>query len=145
MADIRGRVEKVRLLPKFSTHNKFALGQFYSGHKTQIRNMHPYVKNTCLVRIDPHNPDYSNFISLKIPNDFPNSGLDNADVVFIGRWNRYWRHLGDVPTIPELNSYYDPGKMGRFVYISSGSNGSKGISLQFLIMAEILLLKYLRF
>lgn len=116
MRDLRGRLEVIYVTRPNKSNVSF--GATYDGRAVSVINYQINSSGLCLVRFPFINSNLSsgNFISFLIPDNFPSRGFAPEDFVFVGKWNKKWVKEGDYPTLDELNIYYDPGRIGAFIY-----------------------------
>ncbi len=53
------------------------------------------------------------------------NGLPSNKYVLYGIWNPKWS-FNRIPHLNKVNEYFDPGKMGKVIYIGKESNSKKG-------------------
>lgn len=84
-----------------------------------------FLGEKCLVRLKtidkPRSYLEGNFVKLFDDEDSQYVGLTSREVLFYSIWKK-----GFIPTIDELNEFYDPGQLGKFLYFKNGSNKEGG-------------------
>ena len=124
--ELSDRLEIVNLENKISQHT--AIGRLRKrAQDVLVTNGSPYMGQECLARFDQKDAKYeedpkvnrrrSMFITSHVPDDFPEDGLAREKYIFVGQWERRrMRKEGEIPTIEEVRTYFDPGHLIRFGY-----------------------------
>ncbi len=137
---LAGRLEKVTLSYPISTVT--AIGSF-DDKQVLVANGNKHSGKECLVRFDlrqrrdyfirngeyvlneaNNHPPIGNFITSEIPLKF--RGLNSDQYVFTALWEERMVKGKRLPTMNEINHYYDPGKAGGIPYFVKPHNGMLG-------------------
>ncbi len=126
-ATISGRLEVVHL--EYDVGNDGAMGEVIrTGMKTVVAKGGPYVGGDCLVRFDGRRPRNdedlrkSSFLTTHIPKG-SEEGIDAKAYTFYALWEERMDQRDDLPTLNDINEFYDPGKMRQTAYIFQTDEG----------------------
>jgi hypothetical protein len=143
MVELEGRLEKATLTatnPRSSLLFGYLPDSEYKGEVMICGfngRLRKYKGHDCLIRFDftnnskdENSAPLANFISDKIPDNF--EGLAHEEFILYGEWNPSWTFAGKrVPSLEGINHRYNPGKMGRVIYLSN--NGLRNLEENFTI------------
>jgi hypothetical protein len=73
----------------------------------------------CLVKFDSEpGTDQGNMVVSGFPKDTTPEGWEPGKYIFYGAWENWMKKEGFLPTLEEVNKYYDPGQAPWFLYLS---------------------------
>ena len=122
---LEGRLELVKILKNIKP--KLSIGQLVKNPLdiVYVYGATKHLGKKCLVKFKPDDKNktipISNFIKLFHNNDKKYIGLYPNEFVLYGI-----RDFGHIPTLNEVNNYFDPGSIGRFFHFESNSSVNKG-------------------
>ena len=162
--NLRGRIELVSLSRPAIGPNSAIGEVLRNDQNVLVTNGHRFIGKTCLVRFDLEtkvrrfHPDVEilhgddeaifgdedelyplrgNFISTGLPFGFEKrakEGIAPTDYILYTRWDKKMRKGNKYPTLDEVNMYFDPGRIGEFMYIGGKSYAKEGLEEELVLI-----------
>lgn len=114
---MRGRLEAVHIEDRIS--EKCAVGRL-GDEKIFVTNGVDHVGKDCIVKFDllpdpAERVSISNFITSIVPEGF--SGLAPSQYILVGKWEHRMEKYGGVPSLKEIDQYFNPGDVKDVYYL----------------------------
>jgi hypothetical protein len=130
---VRGRIEQVKITEQILPHvaKGYLANQYYKTHfgvdEVLVNQAQEYIGKSIIARFEldlTGETTIGNFIHYYFPKDF--KGLGNSEYILLARWYPGMQKGKGLPTLDDINTYYDPGDMPGAVFLDHQSNNKQG-------------------